>query len=133
MNIVVYSVLSGLILILWVIAGRIEWCLPVFLENKIRGLIKPQVPEITEVMLLTNFEFKELQYDDLEKEIYIVRKSSRQAAQNIVVNVKPNFRKILTEDDKERTKSRLERRFPGLIINYTKDAEEEKHVLLYPD
>lgn len=132
MNLAEYFFLFGLVVIFWIIAGRVEWKIPISLEKRIRGLIRPQAQAITESVLLLNFEAREFKYDDLEKEIYIVRKSRKQAAQNIVMNLRPNFREMLTEDE-ERTKSRLEKRFPGLIVHYTHKAEGEKHAVLYSD
>jgi len=132
MNLAGYFVLSGLVLIFWIIAGRIEWKIPLSLEKRIRCLIKPEAQAIPESVLLLNFEAREFKYDDLEKEIYIVRKTRKQAAQNIVINLRSNFREVLTEDE-ERTRSRLEKRFPGLIIHYTHEAEGEKHAVLYSD
>lgn len=132
MNLAGHFVLSGLVLIFWIIAGRAEWRIPLSVEKRIRCLIRPQAQAVTESVLLLNFEAREFEYDDLEKEIYIVRKSRKPSSQNIVMNVRLNYQEEMTED-RERIKNRLERRFPGLIIHYTHEAEEEEYAVLCSD
>ncbi|HHV64861.1 MAG TPA: hypothetical protein GXX46_07305 [Peptococcaceae bacterium] len=115
-----YLLLLGLILFFWVLAKHWEWRLPSGLAAKINNFIRRLEEEKARTAFIVNFEAREFQVDDLEKEVYIIRKSSKEAGAGLIMNVgvrltKPN----ICKSELEKAKARLERRFPGLTINFS--------------
>lgn len=135
MSVGYYLIIIGAIIILWGIAGCYEWNLPYSLAKKVIGLgYLREEQDIREAFIL-NFEAREFPSDDIEKEIYIIRKSRRgKTSGSIVMNVgvePPEH--IFDEKEREKAKLRLERRFPGLTVNFTKKEQEENDAGLCSD
>lgn len=119
--------LLGLIIVCWVIAGHREWHLPAGLAAKISALGRSREDEEYRKAFVLNFEAREFASEDIEREVYIIRKSRNQTSGNIVMNVAvqaPDHR--FSEAEREKAKARLERRFPGLTVNFTRKEQEGK-------
>ncbi|WP_368293382.1 hypothetical protein [Dehalobacter sp. TBBPA1] len=117
----IYGVLAVGLIILWLWAGQYEWELPDALSERIgafRTNNTRQVKTITDNAVLA-IEAKEFDHEDIEKEIYMVRKT-RNRKEGIIVSIDLSQENAnLPKDEQERTKTRLERRFPGLTVQYT--------------
>ena len=116
----------------WILAGRFEWQIPINLANKIISWKHPKKDcEILEAMVL-NIEAREFITDNMEKEIYIVRKSRKNKTDHVQMNVG-----ILVSHDPpdnkeiERAKQRLEKRFPGLTVSLK--VQEDNNAVLCSD
>ena len=116
-----YILLIGIVCGVWVIAGRYEWQIPPSLVRIISNL-RPTEEEVAIPALLSlKIEAMELKHEDIEKEIYILRKSRRGSVGEIVMNVEIDVsQEDFVAEDQEKTKLRLESRFSGLTVNYTK-------------
>ncbi|NLI91061.1 MAG: hypothetical protein GX434_02305 [Peptococcaceae bacterium] len=133
MHIAVYLLFWGMILGLWIFAGKFEWIIPDYLAVGIRGMSSKKHENLFQDALVLNFETREFIQDDIEKEIYVIRRSTGKKNQPIVMNVKIHgTENFLEKDEKEKAKQRLEKRFPGLVVNYT-NGEGEKDAVLYTD
>lgn len=117
----IYGVLAVGLIILWLWAGQYEWELPDALSERIEAFRTNntrQVKTITDNAVLA-IEAKEFDHEDIEKEIYMVRKT-RNRQEGIIVSIDLSQENAnLPKDEQERTKTRLERRFPGLTVQYT--------------
>lgn len=98
--------ITGAIIIVWILAGSAEWRLPSNIEHKVIRL-GGQMDDHTALTVLA----REFDFEDIEKEIYIIRKSAK-SGEGLVMNIDMT--------DNERTKERLEKRFPGLTVNFMK-------------
>ncbi|QHA01717.1 hypothetical protein [Dehalobacter restrictus] len=117
----IYGVLAVGLIILWLWAGQYEWELPDALSEWIEAFRTNntrQVKTITNNAVLA-IEAREFDHEDIEKEIYMVRKT-RNRQEGIIVRIDLSQENAnLPKDEQERTKARLERRFPGLTVQYT--------------
>ncbi|NBJ16680.1 MAG: hypothetical protein FNP40_14185 [Dehalobacter sp. 4CP] len=117
----IYGVLAVGLIILWLWAGQYEWELPDALSERIEAFgtnNTRQVKTITDNAVLA-IEAREFDHEDIEKEIYMVRKT-RNRQEGIIVRIDLSQENAnLPKDEQERTKTRLERRFPGLTVQYT--------------
>ncbi|AFV03885.1 hypothetical protein UNSWDHB_1285 [Dehalobacter sp. UNSWDHB] len=117
----IYGVLAVGLIILWLWVGQYEWELPDALSERIEAFgtnNTRQVKTITDNAVLA-IEAREFDYEDIEKEIYMVRKT-RNRQEGIIVSIDLSQENAnLPKDEQERTKTRLERRFPGLTVQYT--------------
>ncbi|MEI5986573.1 hypothetical protein [Dehalobacter restrictus] len=117
----IYGVLAVGLIILWLWAGQYEWELPDALSERIEAFRTNntrQVKTITDNAVLA-IEAKEFDHEDIEKEIYMVRKT-RNRQEGIIVSIDLSQENAnLPKDEQEKTKTRLERRFPGLTVQYT--------------
>lgn len=125
MSVWYYFIFTGAILILWLIAGRVEWHLPLGLAQKISNLTRLREEQEAREAFILNFEAREFAPDDIEKEVYIIRKSRNGNQEHIVMNVGVQTPEhIFGPEEKEKAKQRLERRFPGLTVNFTKKEQQ---------
>ena len=125
-------ILGTAIIFIWLIAGKYEWTPPSPLIKKIEDLRKRTETDCVETITLA-IEAREFSFDDIEKEIYITRKSRK--PQLIDVRMQVNIadtlsRSCLGEEEKQRTKQRLEKRFPGLTVDFCDEKQVEKHAVL---
>lgn len=124
MHIWIYIGLWALIGLLWTVVGKLEWQVPSFLGRKIQNLSGPEAVEAIGDDLILSIEAREFTFDDIEKEIYIIRKSRKLVNQHIVMNVKLDTELDLDANEREKTKVRLEKRFPGLLVHYTQRKQK---------
>jgi hypothetical protein len=117
----IYGVLAVGLIILWLWAGQYEWELPDALSKRIEAFAtnkSRQVKTITENAILV-IEAREFDHEDIEKEIYMVRKT-RNSQEGIIVSIELSQENAnLSKDEQDKTKTRLERRFRGLTVQYT--------------
>ncbi len=133
----IMSVLSQFLLIcgvigLWIFAGRYEWQIPKNIADKILSWKSPRKDWEKLGILVLNIEAQEFITDNMEKEIYIVRKSRKHKNDHMLMNVgievaedPPNREEI------ERAKQRLEKRFPGLTVSLK--LQEDNNAVLCSD
>ncbi len=134
MNVWMYIILMILIISLWILVGRYEWRLPSFWVRKISVLSGWQEKDVARQAFILNFEAREFASEDIEKEVYIIRKSRSGNGQCIIMNVGVKAPEhIFSEEEREKAKLRLERRFPGLTVNFTKEELEKKDAVLCSD
>jgi hypothetical protein len=134
MNVWMYIILLMLIISLWVLVERYEWKLPSCWAGKIGVLGGRQEKEVARQAFIINFEAREFASEDIEKEVYIIRKSRSENGQCIIMNVGVKAPEpIFSEEEREKAKLRLERRFPGLTVNFTQEEKEKKDVVLCSD
>lgn len=128
-----YLLFCSVIIALWLIAGKYEWRLPLTVRHTLSNLTATN-KEAVPAFLTLNIEAVEFDHGDVEKEIYIVRKSRRSNSQDIPMDVGINIsEESLTEGEKDRIKMRLEKRFPGLTVSFAQREEEEEDALLCID
>lgn len=118
MSVLSLFILTCGIIGVWILAGRYEWQIPAKLTNKIISWKRPKEDWDSLQALVLNIEARVFITDNMEKEIYIVRKSRKHKNDHMQMNVgiqvatdPPNQEEI------ERAKQRLEKRFPGLTVN----------------
>lgn len=80
--------------------------------------------------MVLNIEAREFITEDMEKEIYIVRKSRNQKSSNMVMNVGIQVETDQPDEEIERAKQRLEKRFPGLTVSLVSQAQEDNDAVL---
>lgn len=81
--------------------------------------------------VVVNIEAREFITDNMEKEIYIVRKSRKNKSNHLLMNVGIQIDDETSDSvEIERAKLRLEKRFPGLTVNFTIQEQEDKHAVL---
>lgn len=110
----------------WILAGRYEWQIPNNLANKIitSKRLKKDC-DILEAMVL-NIEAREFITENMEKEIYIVRKSRKNRADYVQMNVGIHMSQDPPDNKEiERAKQRLEKRFPGLTVSLKVQEDNE--------
>lgn len=122
-----FILLACTIVIVWNLAGRYEWQIPTYLSEKITYLSEKktswkylrETAEAVETVVL-NIEAREFITDDMEKEIYIVRRSRKPNKDRLLMNVEiqPD-EDLIGSNEIVKAKLRLEKRFPGLTINVT--------------
>ncbi|MGI6451507.1 MAG: hypothetical protein ACOX3R_14970 [Desulfitobacteriia bacterium] len=114
-----YLLILGVIILFWILAGRWEVRIPTGLAQKIASLGSRRRNEEARNAFVVNFEAREFPVDDLEKEVYIIRKSRQGAGSSLILNIAVQAPKQnISKSELEKTKARLERRFPGLTINF---------------
>jgi len=133
MDIVISLIIIGIIIGLWILAGKYEWKVPARIsENMPKAIPRKQENCIIETVEL-DIEAREFIHEDMEKEIYIIRKS-RKKLTPVQMNVRIEAAEGLwIETEREKTKRILEKRFPGLTVNYTLKEQEEKDAFSYAD
>lgn len=125
-----YIVLLIVIILLWVVTGRFEWHLPTCLAQKIDRVRQIGIEKEAREAFILNFETKEFGSNDIEKEVYIIRKSRKGINTGIILNVGvKNTDHLFDEIEREKAKLRLERRFPGLTVNFTKAESKNSEQL----
>lgn len=134
MGMIISLIMLGIIFSLWFIAGKYEWQIPVFLAQHIQvpSLGREENCEAEAVML--NIEAREFIHEDIEKEIYIIKKSKKNQNLEIVMNI--NFKteeNKRIEQEKAKSKHILEKRFPGLTVKYSEEEQVGNNAFLYPD
>ncbi len=107
-----------LIVLVCIFVGKFEWQVTSILKKKIQSLSVPMAVEAMGNETILSIEALEFNFDDIEKEIYIIRKSRKSMDQHIVMNIKLNTDIEIDINEREKTKVRLEKRFPGLLVNY---------------
>lgn len=128
MEMAIYWIIIVLsIVFLWFYVGKYEWQIPAFLTKRIqrfRQKVSLENEDNCEAeAVILNIEAREFNHSDIEKEIYIIRKSRRTLETDIVMNVNLNTEKTESlEQARERSKHILEKRFPGLTVNYTEEG-----------
>lgn len=128
MSIAVLMVYTSVI-VLWILAGRYEWRVPDSLCRRIQAYLCRQNKEVRESLELI-IEAREFISADLEKEIYIVKKARSRRTDNVIMTVDISAEtNISGQTDFARTKQRLEKRFPGLTINFTWEDEGNTHAV----
>jgi len=80
-----------------------------------------------------NIEAWEFIYTEIEKEVYMIRKSKKTKIDSIEMNVCVSAANGIKETEKEKTKMRMENRFSGLTVNFCKEEKEEENAFLYCD
>lgn len=129
MTIAVLTILYASIIVLWFLVGRYEWRVPFALRRGIIAFLRKREKEAVESLVL-KIEAREFITADLEKEIYIVKKARSGSTDNIVMNVGiPKEIDVPVQTEYARTKQRLERRFPGLTINFAWEEKEKAHAV----
>lgn len=110
---------------LWIIAGRYEWQIPAHLANKIiRWMGTKKEQEMLDAIVV-NIEAREFITESMEKEIYIVRKSRKHKTDHLLMNVDVQIgQKKSDTEEIARAKLRLEKRFPGLTVNFAVQEQE---------
>lgn len=127
MSILSLFILTCGIIGVWILAGRYEWQIPVNLTNIIISWKRPKEDWETLEALVLNIEAREFVTDNMEKEIYIVRKSRKYKTDYVQMNVGLQVSQKLPDNEElERAKQRLEKRFPGLTISFTSQELEDK-------
>ena len=113
--------LACVIVIAWNLTGKYEWQLPVYLRERIASWKNDRKQAVPADTLVLNIEAREFMTDEMEKEIYIVRKSRNQNSDSLLMNVKVRSGiGGIGSTDIDKAKLRLEKRFPGLTINVTR-------------
>lgn len=132
MNVAVYLIFWGIILVLWVITEKYEWIIPAFLAEKVQRLPGVKMQRFSQDAVVVDIAATEFMQDDMEKKIYIIRKSKKKIYRPVVMNVKMDPAENW-QTDLEKTKQRLEKRFPGLVVNYCPEGGAENNAFLYRD
>lgn len=129
-----YTILFiGIIIGLWILAGRFEWKPTPSIVRIIRDSC-PREEKQPEASVTLNIEALEFNHEDMEKEIYVIRKSRRSMIDGAEMNVRiETSEDIFGEEEIEKTKLRLEKRFPGLTVNFTRKEQGEKDAVLCND
>lgn len=124
-------ILFVLIIIFWVLTGNLEWQLPSGLARSISAWSRSRQEKELRASFILNFDAREFASEDVEKEVYIIRKSRGGTSPgSIVMNIAvQNPHHGLSEEDREKAKARLERRFPGLTVNFTEKEQEGKDAI----
>lgn len=113
--------ITGMIIIVWIIAGRFEWRTPSEVEQKIldwRGQLNNH-----NIVTIAAIEFD---FEDIEKEFYLIRKSAKPGEELVMYILSLNVGEkdtrynadYMTDNEKTRAKERLEKRFPGLTVKF---------------
>ena len=120
MTVFYLAVLACVIVVAWNLTGKYEWPIPDYLRKKIISWKYGGEEAVPVDTLVLNIEAREFITDDMEKEIYIVRKSRKVNNDCLLMNVEVHSSKEeIGSTDIDKAKLRLEKRFPGLTINIT--------------
>ncbi len=137
MSIGVYIFFSVVVLSLWFIAGHYELRLSTSTTQKIKNMYRrrgdKEVQNEATIPVTLNIEAWEFIYTEIEKEVYMIRKSKKTKIDSIEMNVCVSAANGIKETEKEKTKMRMENRFSGLTVNFCKEEKEEENAFLYCD
>ncbi|KUO61993.1 MAG: hypothetical protein APF84_05025 [Gracilibacter sp. BRH_c7a] len=118
----------------WIIAGRYEYQIPISLSNRIVSWKLLERNREALDALVVNIEAREFITENMEKEIYIVRKSRKPRDEHMLMNVGIQIEQNPPDNEEiEKAKQRLEKRFPGLTVNFSSQGQEDNNAVLCSD
>jgi len=122
-----YICLLVLILLVWYLSGKAEWEPPARLLAKLAAI---QAGQKTGTYSAEIMEIPIAEFDchDLEKEIYLRKKYSRRSQDGWVLDLHIRLsEQTFDAEERIKIKRRLEKRFPGLTVNFLPGEQERKH------
>jgi len=117
---------------LWLFCGRREWAVPSCLVQKInyfREFLKDTETEESIAAFVLQIEANSLIHDELEKEIYMVRKARTDSPGDFPIRVEIHIPGS-NQQMEEQTKRRLEKRFSGVTVNFRNETKEKGNAVL---
>lgn len=120
-----YAAIAAVIAILWLTAGSREYKPPQALVSVI-GKLRQKIMDTNSAPVMTlNIEAREFCHDDIEKEIYIIRKSRNQNPADVHFNVMIQTRaETMDQQERDKTVRRLENRFPGINVQFLAEGPD---------
>lgn len=120
-----FNLLFALIILgVWLLSARFEWQTPPSVATLLQKISRRCSRRQERTELVLRIESGQCNPGDLEKEIYIIRKSYKHSGGAIVLNIKvEDFNNLNREIPK--IKSRLEKRFPGMTLNFVGKGKGE--------
>jgi len=121
-----------IISVIWYFAGRWEWRLSDRLTKRIY-LLSRVIAEEPAVPVSLKIEAWKYGTENIEKDVYMVRKSGK-GSNSIVMNIDLSEADGIDDAEKEKVRSRLEKRFPGLTVNFFEGFDQGgQNAVLYTD
>ncbi|RNC28865.1 MAG: hypothetical protein AWM53_01052 [Candidatus Dichloromethanomonas elyunquensis] len=77
LNTAVYLIFWGMILGLWLIAGKFEWIIPNCMQRNIWRIKQDHEDHLLKDAIVLNIEAGQFIQGDIEREIYLLRKSKK--------------------------------------------------------
>jgi len=126
-----YICLLVLIILFWRISGKWEWEPPARLSAKLAAIGAGQ--GIGECGAETvEIHFAELDYGQLEKEIYLRKKAGRWLKTDYLLDLNIRFSNwAVDHEEKTKIKRRLEKRFHGLNVHFLPKEQERENASVY--
>ncbi|NLP43562.1 MAG: hypothetical protein GX351_02935 [Peptococcaceae bacterium] len=122
-----YICLLVFIILFWQLSDKLEWQPPAWLLSKLTAIRANREVGKCKVEIM-EIQIAEFNHCHLEKEIYLLKKDNRYQKAGLALNLNIQLiDKTLNAEEKSRIKSRLEKRFPGLIVNFLPREQEREH------